>query len=321
MSGRQPRVSLGLPVYNGERYLRQALDAILAQTFQDFELIICDNASSDATETICREYAARDQRIHYHRNAQNLGAAPNYNRTFALSCGDYFKWVAHDDLHAPAYLDRGVRMLDRHPDVVLCHAQTVLIDPDGQALRFDPVYRRFFDRSGRGYREPESLPNLYADEPATRYGDVLLNMRWCFEVFGLMRAEALQQTSRIGPYYGSDKVLLAELSLMGRLKQLPEPLFFRRCHIEQSSFARSKTGAWIVQQTKYPHLWGFGKFIFPRGRCACGYLNAIFNVPLPWGERRRCLWFLVQWLCQGNHWHRFAAEMYRQRRHLRQRHP
>ncbi len=319
MDGQRPHVSLGLPVYNGARYLRQTLDAVLAQTWQDFELIICDNASTDATEAICRDYAAQDQRIHYHRNAQNLGAAPNYNRTFALSHGHYFKWVAHDDLCAPEYLSHGVRILDRHPDVVLCHAQTVFIDSDGQTLRFDPIHRRFFDRSGRGYREPEFLPNLDAAAPVTRYNEVLLHMRWCFEVFGLIRANVLQQTSLIGPYYGSDKVLLAELSLMGRFTQLLEPLFFRRCHTEQSSFAQSKTGAWIVKQSKFPHLWGFGKFIFPRLMCAVGYLGAIFKTPLPWGERCRCLWALMRWLFKFNHWYRLAGEMDRQRRSIRQR--
>lgn len=315
-----PRVSLGLPVYNGERYLRQAMDAVLAQAFQDFELVICDNASTDATETICRDYAARDPRIRYFRNAHNLGAAPNYNRTFALSRGPYFKWVAHDDLCAPEYLSHAVRLLDWRPDVVLCHTQTVFIDPNGQTLRYDAVHRRFFDPSGRGYREPESLSGLDAAEPSTRYREVLLHMRWCFEVFGLIRAKALQQTSLIGPYYGSDKVLLAELSLMGRFSQLPEPLFFRRCHAEQSSFAKSKAGAWIVKQSKFPPLWGFGKFIFPRMMCATGYLGAMFKVPLPWDERSRCLWVLTQWLLQLNHWRRFAGEMHRQRRSIRQRH-
>lgn len=321
MYGQRPRVSLGLPVYNGERYLRHALDAMLAQTFRDFELIICDNASTDATESICRDYAARDQRIHYHRNAQNLGAAPNYNRTFALSRGQYFKWVAHDDLCAPEYLSHAVHILDRDPDIVLCHAQTVFIDPDGQELRFDAIHRRFFDRSGRGYREPESLPGLDAVKPATRYEEVLLHMRWCFEVFGLIRAEALRQTSLIGPYYGSDKVLLAELSLMGRFTQLPEPLFFRRCHAEQSSFARSKAGTWIVRQSrwKFPHLWGFGKFIFPRLMCAMGYFGAIPKAPLPWDERGRCLRVFMRWLCRRNHWRRFAGEVDRQRRSFRQR--
>src|SRR5690606_6873079 len=86
-----------MPVYNGANYLRCALDSILAQTFQDWELIICDNASTDETQTICEEYAARDPRIKYHRSSRNIGPSANYNRTFELSRGEYFKWAAHDD--------------------------------------------------------------------------------------------------------------------------------------------------------------------------------------------------------------------------------
>src|SRR5215471_14033382 len=100
------RVSLGLPVYNGQRYLAGAIQAILDQTFSDFELIICDNASTDETESICRDLAARDPRVRYHRNPANIGAAPNFNKTFELSTGEYFKWLAHDDLHEPTYLQR-----------------------------------------------------------------------------------------------------------------------------------------------------------------------------------------------------------------------
>src|SRR3954470_1068595 len=98
MSERRPRVSIGLPVYNGQRFLAPAVSSLLAQTFADFELVICDNASTDDTEAICRRFAERDPRVRYHRNEQNVGAAPNFNRALALSTGQYFKWAAHDDL-------------------------------------------------------------------------------------------------------------------------------------------------------------------------------------------------------------------------------
>ena len=92
-----PRVSIGLPVLNGEKYVAEALDAILAQSFLDFELIISDNASTDATPDICADYARRDARIRLHRHPSNLGAAPNFNFVFQRSRGEYFKWAAHDD--------------------------------------------------------------------------------------------------------------------------------------------------------------------------------------------------------------------------------
>ena len=120
-----PRVSIGIPVYNGGRFIKEAIDSILAQTFEDFELILSDNASTDETEEICKEYATLDRRIRYYRNEENLGAAKNYNRVFELSNGEYFKWASHDDLCAPEYLERciaalcppppGVSQTDKHP--------------------------------------------------------------------------------------------------------------------------------------------------------------------------------------------------------------
>ena len=85
-----PKVSIGIPVFNGEQYIGQALDALLAQSWRDFEIIISDNASTDRTEAICREYVARDARVVYHRPPENLGAINNFNRLVALSRGEYF---------------------------------------------------------------------------------------------------------------------------------------------------------------------------------------------------------------------------------------
>src|SRR5262245_31427219 len=117
-----PRVSLGLPVYNGEGFLRQALDSILAQTFEDFELIISDNSSTDSTPAICHDYKAADARIRYLRNESNRGVAWNHNRVFALSTGEYFKWCAADDLIAPEYLSACLGRLEAEPDAVLCYS-------------------------------------------------------------------------------------------------------------------------------------------------------------------------------------------------------
>ena len=127
-----PRVSIGLPVYNGEKFIREAIDSIFSQTFEDFELIISDNGSTDRTQQICQAYAAQDLRIRYYRNKKNIGAARNYNLVFELASGEYFKWAAHDDLCAPEYLERCVEILDRDPDVVLCYPKTSIIDEHGE---------------------------------------------------------------------------------------------------------------------------------------------------------------------------------------------
>src|SRR5687767_6137887 len=107
----EPALSIGLPVYNGERYLREAIGSILSQDFTDFELIISDNASTDGTAAICAFYAARDARIRYHRSETNLGAAPNHRRVFELARAPFFKWAAHDDSGSPQLLERCVQTM------------------------------------------------------------------------------------------------------------------------------------------------------------------------------------------------------------------
>ena len=123
-----------MPVYNGERYVGAAIDSVLAQDYQNIELIITDNASIDATETICRAAAAKDNRIRYVRNARNLGAAPNYNRGFELADGDYLKWCAHDDLLSPNFVSSCVAALERDPDASLAFAKTICIDPNDRPV-------------------------------------------------------------------------------------------------------------------------------------------------------------------------------------------
>src|SRR3984957_9664125 len=103
-AGSPPRVSIGLPVYNGEKWLAQSVDSLLSQTFSDFELIICDNASTDGTDAICRRYAEQDQRVRYIQNAENIGGMLNANLSFGVARGEYFRWAAHDDRCEPTLL-------------------------------------------------------------------------------------------------------------------------------------------------------------------------------------------------------------------------
>jgi glycosyltransferase involved in cell wall biosynthesis len=212
----KPRVSIGLPVFNGEKYLKAALDSILAQTFIDFELIISDNASTDNTQRICQEYAGKDSRIRYFRNITNLGAPMNYNRTVMLSRGEYFKWAAADDVHAPDYLKKCIEVLDNDDSIVLCHSRTARINEQGVVVgKYDHTMRI------------DSL-NRYE-----RFGDLIsIMINPCWTVFGVMRKKILKRTPLHGDYRGADANLLAELSLYGRLYEVPAYLFLRRDHSE-----------------------------------------------------------------------------------------
>jgi glycosyltransferase involved in cell wall biosynthesis len=262
-----PTLSIALPVYNGERYLREALDSLLAQTFSDFELLVLDNASTDATAAIAQEYAARDPRVRYERNRENVGAARNFNLTVSRTSGRYFKWAAHDDLLDPAFLERCVAALDKDPGVVLAYAKARTIDEYG-APKMD------YD------------PELATDSasPAARV-EALLTYHKCFQIFGVIRRDALEQTNLIGLHAHGDGVLLVHLALLGRFAEIPDFHFFPRQHETQSS---SMIGDyWSYARWFDPTL--AGKKIFPHWRLFGEYLRVILAAPLSLRDRAATL--------------------------------
>lgn len=212
-----PRVTIGLPVFDGEHYLAAAIDSLLAQDFTDFELLIADNGSTDGTLRIAQEAAARDYRVTVHGSPVNRGAAWNYNRLVDLARGKYFKWAAHDDLVRPTFLSRCVEVLDGDPEVVLAYTRAQGIDQAGEAARSYEVRKDAGDRSAM-----------------VRARSILLDPSPCYESFGLMRTEQLRRTRRIGAYTSSDRSLFLELCLTGRFHEVPEILFLHRLHEERS---------------------------------------------------------------------------------------
>ena len=230
-----PKLSIGIPVFNGQEFLPELLDSLLAQTFRDFEILICDNASSDRTAQICREYERHDSRIRYICNERNLGAVANFNRVFELSTAPLFKWAAHDDLYHAAYLDACVRLLEENPDVVLAHTGTAFIDEKSEVLPFEQETASFIDpKTGRRYWA--DVPSI-GDTPVAikRFWQVLTRARWGTHMFGVVRREILQQTSLLPNFGGSDRAMLAELALLGRFRCANERLFLKRFHANVSA--------------------------------------------------------------------------------------
>jgi glycosyltransferase involved in cell wall biosynthesis len=226
MSSPTRKVSLGMPVYNGERYLEEALKSLLAQSFQDFEIVISDNASTDATEEICRTYARNDDRINYFRSDRNKGVLYNFNEVFRRSQGDYFKWAASDDVCGRDYLRYAVQKLDEDPSVVLVWAKTVGIDEQGERVHLP------YEVS-----DLNSPSSVYSPDPVIRLSRLLRNIWWVDGPFyGVIRSDALARTRWLHPPHPSgDEILLAELSLKGRFYEIPEELFFTRVHAGKTS--------------------------------------------------------------------------------------
>jgi glycosyltransferase involved in cell wall biosynthesis len=208
-----PTVSVGMPVFNGERYLESALESILRQDYTDFELVISDNASTDATERICRKYADQDPRIRYYRNEKNIGASANYNRVFELARGSFFKWASHDDLIMPSFLTRCLGVFaNSSEDVVLAYTRAEIIDEAGQPIciscdTVDPSCTR----------------------PHERLASLLFHRLYAHPLWGLVRPEALRKTRMTGTFE-ADHILLAELALVGKFVEIPEVLFQERWH-------------------------------------------------------------------------------------------
>ncbi len=213
MADKVPRITIGLPIYNEQELLPGAIDSLLGQTEGDFELLISDNASTDATADICREYADKDTRIRVYRYPRNVGAPRNYNRVCDMARGEYFMWAAADDRWQPTYVQRCAEALDAGSDAVLAYTATQLVDAEGKPTEI--------------YRDPFEVTS---DSAVDRLLVVMAQMKLCNCFYGLMRRSAVQTLPTLfrRGHHAADNLLLAELALRGKFVQLPEALFIRR---------------------------------------------------------------------------------------------
>lgn len=271
MNHSPPRVSVGLPVYNGDEYLEKAIDSLLAQTYDNFELIITDNASTDRTADICQRYAAMDHRVRYIRNKQNIGVANNHNYCFELARGEYFRWAAHDDICAPQLLEKCVAVLDRDPSVVLCYTQTVSIDDDGD------------------FMSVTSLNRATSARAVLRFKDLAFRNDYCEPTYGLIRADVLRKTRMERNYTGSDRVMLCEIGFQGKFYEIPEPLFSKRHHAKNEYVDWRARMAWYNPGTE-------GKIVFPNWMQFFDYFVAIWKAPISIVDKILCHVIMVFWL-------------------------
>lgn len=274
-----PRVTVAIPVYNGLPYLKEAVDSILSQDFEDLELIIADNASTDGTEALCRQYATSDPRVRYFRHVENMGAAANFNFCVARAKGEFFKWAAADDVCGQGWLSQSVQALDQAgPGAVLAYSWIQWIDESSANL----------DAYGQGLpwskgKPHERLTSLLSDPVDT-------HLFKCSPVCGLIRLKTLRTTELIGSFGGSDKVTLVELALRGHWVEVPEYHFKRRIH-EGSSLSANKTPEELVQ---WFNPEGGKRYPMPRVTLFQGFIRAVKDAPLARQERWRCLRVMVK---------------------------
>jgi glycosyltransferase involved in cell wall biosynthesis len=275
MSGSHPQVSIGMPVYNGDNYLAETLESILAQTFQDFEVIISDNGSTDRTEAISRQYAAQDARIQYQRSDTNRGVSWNFRRAAQLSSGEYFMFLAHDDKLAPEFLQKCVAVLDTRPEVVLCYPKAIEIDSQSKHL----------------YQKEQFLD---ADSPLPhkRFRQMIRMDHNCETLFGLTRASAFKQTTIHAEFPDGDRVMLAELSLHGTYYRVPEYLFLHREHpVRSINLYPTRFDRMMLLEPQRA-----GEFTLPHFLEFFEYFRCIHRAPLTVRQRVSCYREMLRWL-------------------------
>jgi glycosyltransferase involved in cell wall biosynthesis len=271
-----PRLSIGLPVYNGEEYLAESLESLLGQTYEDFELIVSDNASTDGTADICHRYAKQDSRIRYFRQPRNLGCNPNHNFVIARARGELFKLASDDDLYARDLLKHCIEVLDQSPQYVLAHSWSALIDASG------------------------AVTNLVAypvatDAPRTpdRFRSMLFD-GWGDDDGGVIRTRVLRQVAPYDSYHFADRVFMTEIGLHGPFYQVPDWLWFRRQHPQQSGMQRGMRDRCAVldprraDRLRHPAVRLYGEYVL-------GFVGAIRRAPLSPEDRRECYQILARW--------------------------
>lgn len=285
--GERPTISVGMPVYNGERYVESALRSVLEQTLDDFELIVCDNASTDGTAEIVRDLAAGDRRIRYTRNERNLGAAGNYNHAFALARAPYFRWMNADDLIEPELHALCLQALQRHPEAVLAYGRTRIIDATGQVTG-----------------DYDDNLDLRDPSPSARFRAFFKRVGLTNVIYGLMRRDALARTSLMGNgrMPAADTRMMAELTLLGCFVELEPVLFQRRMHADASSWDRA-------DDARQASFWGNtdSRFVVPHWRLYTGYLGRALAYPLSPAERLRVIGHVFHLMYWGRR--RLAADL------------
>lgn len=220
----RPTVSIGIPVYNGAKYLAETLDSVIAQTHSELEIIVADNASTDGTQALLARYAELDSRIRVLYNDVNVGAAANYNLVLHEATAEYFAWLSADDVLEPTFVERNLELLLSHPDAVGAYAQAVRIDQDGHECG--------------DYREAMAGMRLDSPDVATRFSGAVLGFP-AIVLFGVFRRQAMLDTPGHGAFIGGDRVFVSEMALKGRILRTDEPLFRRRVHAEAYSALRN----------------------------------------------------------------------------------
>jgi glycosyltransferase involved in cell wall biosynthesis len=267
-----PLISVGMPVYNEEKFLAQALHSLLAQDYANLEIIISDNASSDETENICREFAARDARIKYHRLSSNCGVAKNFQNVLKLAQGEYFMWASGHDLWSPNLISECINILEGDTNAILAFGSSSWIDATGAD----------FSKSW-GWTDTRGMDTI------ARFFSVFWgNMN---PILGVMRTDPLKTSKGIMiNTAGADLIVLSELALQGDFVHAPTASWSRREFRQGEDFKqrmkRYRSDQFGITKTLAGKL-------FPLARLPFELIRVIVSAEIGWFEKLGILIILV----------------------------
>ena len=276
MPNSNPLISVGMPVYNGEQFVEAAVRSILNQTYPHFELIISDNASTDRTAEICHDLASEDDRITYSENSKNIGAAGNYNKLFAMSSGEFFRWANADDISGPELHAKCLAVLRSEPQAVLAYGKN-----------------RFIDAEGTETQGKDDNLDLQQDKPSDRFIKFYQVVGFTNVIYGLMRSSAVAQTALMGDgsFPSADINFMAALTLQGKFIEIPEYLFYRRWHTGASSWETVANDEEVQKE-----FWNAGSFDFtlPTWKQRLADFRSVGSASMCLAEKRKLYFFLLR---------------------------
>jgi glycosyltransferase involved in cell wall biosynthesis len=218
MSIDRPLVTIGVPVYNGERYLRRALDSLISQDYGNIEIAISDNASTDGTPIILKEYTSRHGNIRVYTQSRNLGVHENFKSVLGVAQGKYFMWAGVDDLWLPEFVSSLVQELENKPDVGVAMCAVDRVQEDGSA--FDTV----------------SFLNKTDPNKKSRIGMAIgltSKLKYNLFMYGLFRTDLLREVVRFWPKIkSSDRLLLVQIALAAKFSYINKVLHVRTFHVK-----------------------------------------------------------------------------------------
>jgi len=227
-----PIVCVGLPVYNGGKTLSQAIESILSQDFENIQLIISDNCSTDNTEEICLKYQKMDKRVHYYRLEENLGASKNFLNVFGLSNAPYFMWASHDDLRERSFISKCLEKIESDPSIALVYPQTKVLDANSRFLGIANDHL-----------------NTDQDNPIERFRHLIWEIGMCNMFYGLYRTNIIKKVRSWGKTLFGDNLMLAEIALLGKIVQINDALFVRRLTRNYNYRSPDERNAQLISDT------------------------------------------------------------------------